>query len=193
MIMAGGENLWGAKKRRTLVSKMEAKDCNEDSNSTDRLTRGDSIMDGSKVDEGLKRNSLDCNAVSKDCILPSEDANVSAEYTSTTHGETSPKRVENDKGENYTPKRKNTAMDTATLVDDDYLIERSRCNVVETSTSTSSKRIRWSSSVDQPTSKSTDEKSCARNMEDSGRSQQKSLHLSLKPDIAKLCEILLLP
>ncbi|CAJ2657231.1 unnamed protein product [Trifolium pratense] len=193
MIMACGENLWGAKKRRTLVSKMEAKDCNEDSNSTDRLTRGDSIMDGSKVDEGLKRNSLDCNAVSKDCILPSEDANVSAEYTSTTHGETSPKRVENDKGENYTPKRKNTANDTATLVDDDYLIERSRCNVVETSTSTSSKRIRWSSSVDQPTSKSTDEKSCARNMEDSGRSQQKSLHLSLKPDIAKLCEILLLP
>ncbi|PNY12594.1 hypothetical protein L195_g009228, partial [Trifolium pratense] len=61
--------------------------------------------------------------VSKDCILPSEDANVRAEYTSTTHDEISQKCVENDKGENHTPNRKSTVMDkcsdiTATLVDD---------------------------------------------------------------------------
>ncbi|GAU33373.1 hypothetical protein TSUD_364990 [Trifolium subterraneum] len=155
-------------------------------------------MDGGKVDECLKGNSLDCNAVSKDCILPSEDANVRAEYSSTNHDETSKKCVENDKGENYTPKRKSTTMDkcsdiTATLVDDDYcnLIERPPCHNVETSRS--SKRIRLSSNVDQPTSKSTDEKPCAINMEDSGRPQQKSLYLSLKSDIEKLCEILRLP
>ncbi|WJX24422.1 hypothetical protein P8452_13526 [Trifolium repens] len=123
-------------------------------------------MVGGKVDECLKgNNSLDCNAVSKDCILPSEDANVRAEYTSTTHDETSriPERVQtnsyreetsqkcvgNDKGENWTPKRKSIVTDkcsdvTATLV---Y------------------KRIRRTSNVDQPTSKSTDEKSRAKIME----------------------------
>ncbi|XP_045830824.1 helicase protein MOM1-like [Trifolium pratense] len=229
MIMSRAGNLWGAKKRRTLVSKrsiFEAKDCNENSNSTNRSTRGDSNMVGGKVDERLKGNSIDCNAVSKDCILPSEDANVKAEYTSTTHDETSgilersqsdcyreetsQKCVRNDKSENLTHKRKSTVVDqgsdvTATLVDGDYrnLIERPCSNVVETSRS--SKRIRRSSNVDQPTSISTDEKSFARNMEDSGRpqgnnaedkkirNQQKSLHLSLKPQIAKLCEILLLP
>ncbi|MCI24630.1 hypothetical protein A2U01_0045815 [Trifolium medium] len=143
-------------------------------------------MVGGKVDERLKGNSIDCNAVSKDCILPSEDANVKAEYTSTTHDETSgilervqsdcyreetsQKCVRNDKGENLTHKRKSTVTDkcsdiTATLVDDDCrnLIERPCCNVVETSRS--SKRIRRTSNIDQPTSKSTDEKSCARNME----------------------------
>ncbi|GAU27597.1 hypothetical protein TSUD_271380 [Trifolium subterraneum] len=185
-------------------------------------------MVGGKVDECLKGNNIDCNAGSDDCILPSEDANVKTEYTSTTHNETSrtlervqsdcyreetsQKCIENDKSENLTHKRKSTVVDkgsdvTATLVDDDddycNLIERPCCDVVETSRS--SKRIRRASNVDQPTSKSTDEKSCAGTMEDSAepqgnnveakkiRSQQKSLHLSLKPDIAKLCEILVLP
>ncbi|GAU40956.1 hypothetical protein TSUD_187130 [Trifolium subterraneum] len=184
-------------------------------------------MVGGKVDECLKENSLDSNAVSKDYILPDLNVTAEPEYTSTTHDETSgilervqpdcyreetsQKCIENDKGENLTPKRKSTVMDkfsgvTATLVDDgDHRnsIKRSCCNVVETSTS--SKRIRRTSNVARPTSKSTDEKSCARNMEDSSRpqgnnvkdkkirNQQKSLHLSLKPKLAKLCEILLLP
>ncbi|KAK2450366.1 helicase protein MOM1 [Trifolium repens] len=219
MFMSRAGNLWSSKKPRTLRKtrtlhktrtlriEVEDKDCNEDSNSTDSLTRGNSNMVGGKVDECLKgNNSLDCNAVSKDCILPSEDANVRAESTSTTHvetsrilervqsdsyrEETSQECVGNDKGENWTPKRKSTVTDkcsdvTATLV------YSSRC----------SKRIRRTSNVDQPTSKSTDEKSCARIMEDSGRPQgnnvedekKRSQHLSLKLELAKLCEILLLP
>ncbi|XP_073225950.1 uncharacterized protein [Cicer arietinum] len=131
------------------------------------------------------------------------------------------KCVGNDKGENLTPsKRKNTVVDkhsdaSATLVGDDdcnLIVDADStklcCNVVETSGP--SKRIRGINNVDQPTSKSNDEKSCARNKEgksgnsvegpqgnnvetDKIRKQQRSLHLSLKPEIAKLCEILLLP
>jgi hypothetical protein len=88
---------------------------------------------------------------------------VRVEYTSITHDETSEilervqsdcyreetshKCVGNDKGENLKPKRKSTVMDkcsdvTDTSVNDDYrnLIERPRCNVVDTNRS--SKRIR---------------------------------------------------
>ncbi|WJX63510.1 hypothetical protein P8452_48382 [Trifolium repens] len=141
--------------------------------STSRTTVSNQQESVRHVDECLKgNNSLDCNTVSNNCILPSEDANVRVEYTSTTHDETSEilervqsdcyreetshKCVGNDKGENLKPKRKSTVMDkcsdvTDTSVNDDYrnLIERPRCNVVDTNRS--SKRIRRTSNVDQPT------------------------------------------
>ncbi|KAI5389085.1 hypothetical protein KIW84_074657 [Lathyrus oleraceus] len=135
------------------------------------------------------------------------------------------KCVGNDKDGNLTPsKRKSTVVSTPSkrknmvvdkhydvspiLVDDvncnltvDADPERLRINSLETSGS--SKRIRGINNVDQPTSKSNDEKSCTRNKEEIPqgnnvetekiRKQQRSLHLLLKPEIAKLCEILLLP
>ncbi|CAJ2654464.1 unnamed protein product [Trifolium pratense] len=123
--------------------------------------------------------------------------------------------VGNDKGGNLTPsKRKSTVVDkcsdvSATLADDD------NCNLIVDAdperlvTSRPTKRIRGINNVDTA-SKSNDEKSCIRNKEGKSgdsvekpqgnnvetekiRKQQKSLHLSLKPEIAKLCEILRLP
>ncbi|XP_058760178.1 helicase protein MOM1-like isoform X2 [Vicia villosa] len=129
------------------------------------------------------------------------------------------KCVGNDKGGNLTPskskstevdienltpsKRKSTVVgmdsDVSHTLDADH--ERLRVNSLETSGP--SKRIRGINNVDQPTSKSNDEKSCTKNKEERPqgnndetekiRTQQRSLHLSVKPEIAKLCEILLLP
>ncbi|KAL5056098.1 hypothetical protein RYX36_036780 [Vicia faba] len=129
------------------------------------------------------------------------------------------KCVGNDKGGNLTPsKRKSSVVDNenltpskrkSTVVDKhsdvshalDADHERLRVNSLETSGP--SKRIRGINNVDQPTSKSNDEKSCTKTKEERPqgnddetekiRKQQRSLHLSLKPEIAKLCEILLLP
>ncbi|XP_058729772.1 helicase protein MOM1-like isoform X2 [Vicia villosa] len=129
------------------------------------------------------------------------------------------KCVGNDKGGNLTPsqrkstevdienltpsKRKSTVVDmhsdVSHTLDADH--ERLRVNILETSGP--SKRIRGINNVDQPTSKSNDEKSCTKNKEERPqgnndesekiRTQQRSLHLSVKPEIEKLCEILLLP
>lgn len=131
------------------------------------------------------------------------------------------KCVGNEKGQNLTPsKRKSTVVDkhsdvSPRVVDDENcnLIvnpdpEKLCCNVVETSGP--SKRIRGINNVDQHASKSNDEKSCTRSKEGKSgdsvekpqgntvenekiRTLQRSLHRSLKPEIAKLCEILHLP
>ncbi|GAU36965.1 hypothetical protein TSUD_57430 [Trifolium subterraneum] len=82
------------------------------------------------------------------------------------------KCIVNNKGENLTPfKRKSTVVGkcsdvSATLVNDD------NCNLIVDSdperleTSRPSKRIRGINNVDQPASKSNDEKSCTRNKEE---------------------------
>jgi len=89
-------------------------------------------MGGYKVDECAKGNSLECNVVSKDCLLSSEDANVRAEFESVQsdyHGKETSQRLAirekcSDASSNFEvihSKRKST-MD-----------ERLCCNVVETS------------------------------------------------------------